>query len=167
MFGRILKNADIPQVVDEEPFDVADATQIIGQLTREGHRLTDNAQGVNIHLVDVATAVRTVLADGNVEEALVAGDAARVVDHAVAQLQPPDLLALARAHAGRRVVAVTHGGVLAVLYRIIHDIPIAHAHKVAISNASYNAVAFDGDAWRLEAWDDTAHLGAGTPFVES
>lgn len=76
-------------------------------------------------------------------------------------------LALARAHAGRRVVAVTHGGVLAVLYRIVHDIPLAHAHKVAISNASYNAVAFDGDAWRLEAWDDTAHLGDAAPFVES
>jgi probable phosphoglycerate mutase len=76
-------------------------------------------------------------------------------------------LALAQAHAGKRVVAVTHGGVLAVLYRIIHDIPLAHAHKVAISNASYNAVAFDGDAWRLEAWDDTAHLGDATPFVES
>ena len=76
-------------------------------------------------------------------------------------------LALASAHAGRRVVAVTHGGVLAVLYRIVHGIPIAHAHKVAISNASYNAVAFEGDAWRLEAWDDTAHLDDATPFVES
>jgi probable phosphoglycerate mutase len=76
-------------------------------------------------------------------------------------------LALARAHAGQRVVAVTHGGVLAVLYRIVHGIPLAHAHKVAISNASYNAVAFDGDAWRLEAWDDTAHLDDATPFVES
>jgi probable phosphoglycerate mutase len=76
-------------------------------------------------------------------------------------------LALARKHAGKRIVAVTHGGVLAVLYRIVHGIPLAHAHKVTISNASYNAVAFDGDAWRLEAWDDTAHLGDATPFVES
>lgn len=74
---------------------------------------------------------------------------------------------LARAYAGRRVAVVTHGGVLAVLYRIVHGIPLAHAHKVAISNASYNAVAFDGDAWALEAWDDTAHLGDATPFVES
>jgi probable phosphoglycerate mutase len=76
-------------------------------------------------------------------------------------------LALARRHAGKRIVAVTHGGVLAVLYRIVHGIPLAHAHKISISNASYNAVAFDGDAWRLEAWDDTAHLGDATPFVES
>jgi 2,3-bisphosphoglycerate-dependent phosphoglycerate mutase len=74
---------------------------------------------------------------------------------------------LAREHPGKRVAAVTHGGVLAVLYRIVHDIPLAHAHKISISNASYNAVAFDGDAWALEAWDDTAHLPAATPFVES
>ena len=74
---------------------------------------------------------------------------------------------LARVHAGKRVAAVTHGGVLAVLARIVHGIPIAHAHKVAISNASYNAVVFDGDAWALEAWDDTAHLDDATPFVES
>jgi probable phosphoglycerate mutase len=75
--------------------------------------------------------------------------------------------ALAREHSGKRVAAVSHGGVLAVLYRIVHDIPLAHAHKVAISNASYNAVAFDGGAWALEAWDDTAHLPDATPFVES
>jgi probable phosphoglycerate mutase len=76
-------------------------------------------------------------------------------------------LELAREHAGRRVVVVAHGGVLAALYRIVHDIPVAHAHRVAISNASYNAVAFDGAAWALEAWNDTAHLPAGEGFVES
>src|SRR5688572_29126927 len=46
VFGRILKDADIDQVVDEEPFDVADATQIIGQLTKEGHRLTTPRQAI-------------------------------------------------------------------------------------------------------------------------
>ena len=46
MFGRILKHADIHQVVDEEPFNVADATQIIGQLTKEGHRLTTPRQAI-------------------------------------------------------------------------------------------------------------------------
>jgi probable phosphoglycerate mutase len=75
--------------------------------------------------------------------------------------------ALAREQAGRRVAVVSHGGVLAVLYRIVHGIPVAHAHRVAISNASYNAVAFDGDAWALEAWDDTDHLPDATPFAES
>ena len=75
--------------------------------------------------------------------------------------------ALAREHDGRRVCVVTHGGVLATLYRIVHDIPVAHAHRVTISNASYNAVAFDADAWTLEAWDETDHLPGAAPFVES
>jgi probable phosphoglycerate mutase len=75
--------------------------------------------------------------------------------------------ALARENDGRRVAVVTHGGVLATLYRIVHGIPVAHAHKVTISNASYNAVMFDADAWTLEAWDETDHLPDATPFVES
>ena len=81
--------------------------------------------------------------------------------------------ALAREHAGQRVAVVSHGGVVAALYRIVHDIPVAHAHRIAISNASYNAVvydhaaALDGNAWALEAWDDTAHLPDATPFAES
>lgn len=75
--------------------------------------------------------------------------------------------ALAREHAGRRVAVVTHGGVLAALYRIVHDIPVAQPHRVAIANASYNAVAFQADAWAIEAWDDTAHLPGAVPFVDS
>ena len=75
--------------------------------------------------------------------------------------------ALAREHAGRRVLVVSHGGVLSTLYRVIHDIPVARPHRVAISNASYNAVVFDADAWTLEAWDDVSHLPAAAPFVES
>jgi len=74
---------------------------------------------------------------------------------------------LAREHDGKRVCVITHGGVLSTLYRVVHDIPIAHAHRVTISNASYNAMAFDADAWTLEAWDDIGHLPGGAPFVES
>jgi len=43
--------------------------------------------------------------------------------------------ALAREHAGKRVAVITHGGVLATLYRIVHGIPVAHAHRVTITNA--------------------------------
>ena len=75
--------------------------------------------------------------------------------------------ALAREHAGQRVAVVCHGGVLAVLYRIVHDIPVAQPHRVPIANASYNALAFQADAWSVEAWDDTDHLPGAAPFVES
>lgn len=68
---------------------------------------------------------------------------------------------------GRRVCVITHGGVLSTLYRVVHGIPVAHAHRITISNASYNAVAFDADAWTLEAWDETDHLPGAAPFVES
>ena len=73
---------------------------------------------------------------------------------------------LAREHEGRRVAVVTHGGVLSSVYRFIHGIPIAAPHKVAITNASYNAFASHQGRWTLEAWDDTAHLPAPDPFEE-
>jgi probable phosphoglycerate mutase len=76
-------------------------------------------------------------------------------------------LALAREHDGRRVAVVAHGGVLAALYRLIHDIPVAKPHPIPIANASYNAVAFEAGAWSVEAWDDVSHLAAVVPFVES
>jgi probable phosphoglycerate mutase len=75
--------------------------------------------------------------------------------------------ALARAHDGRRVLVVSHGGVLSTLYRVIHRIPVARPHRIPISNASYNAVLFDADAWTLEAWDDVSHLPGSVPFIES
>ena len=74
---------------------------------------------------------------------------------------------LAAAHAGRRLVVVAHGGVLAALHRIVHDIPVTTPHRVPIANASYNAVAFQADAWAIEAWGDVDHLPGVVPFVES
>jgi Fur family transcriptional regulator, ferric uptake regulator len=46
VFGTLLRTTDISQVINEEPFAVADATQIIGQLTKEGHRLTTPRQAI-------------------------------------------------------------------------------------------------------------------------
>lgn len=72
---------------------------------------------------------------------------------------------LAREHDGRRLAVVSHGGVLAMLYRVIHGIPIGTPHPIPIRNASYNAVAWDG-RWHVEAWGDTLHLPAGPAFNE-
>jgi 2,3-bisphosphoglycerate-dependent phosphoglycerate mutase len=73
---------------------------------------------------------------------------------------------LAREHAGRRVAVVTHGGVLAALYRFIHGIAAATPQKVPIANASFNLVACEAGRWSVEAWDDNAHLEAAEPFAE-
>lgn len=73
---------------------------------------------------------------------------------------------LAREHPGRRLVVVSHGGVLAMLYRAIHRIPIGTPRPIPIRNGSYNALAWERGAWRIEAWGDTAHLPAGAAFNE-
>ena len=73
---------------------------------------------------------------------------------------------LAAEHRGARVAVVTHGGVLASLYRLIHGIAVSAPHRIPIPNASFNAVAFDGAAWSVEAWGDTAHLATAESFEE-
>ena len=74
--------------------------------------------------------------------------------------------ALAREHVGKRVVVVSHGGVLAMLYRVVHAIPIGTPHPIPIRNCSYNALAWKGGVWEVEAWGDTVHLPAGEAFNE-
>ncbi|MBK6981126.1 MAG: histidine phosphatase family protein [Betaproteobacteria bacterium] len=74
--------------------------------------------------------------------------------------------ALARDADGARIVVVCHGGVLAALYRHVNAIPVEAAWAVPIPNASYNALAFDGGRWTIEAWADIAHLEEVAPVVE-
>jgi probable phosphoglycerate mutase len=74
---------------------------------------------------------------------------------------------IAREAAGGRVAVVCHGGVLAVLYRHIHGIPVGEPRAIPIPNASYNALRHEGGRWIVEAWGDTGHLAAfGEVLVE-
>lgn len=114
---------------------------------------------LDYHWPDVFSRVREVDADFMIP----GGESRRQFHHRVCGA----FEALAREHDGKRVAVVTHGGVLAALYRLIHDIPVAKPHRIPIANASYNAVSFEADAWAIEAWDDVAHLPAAVPFVES
>jgi probable phosphoglycerate mutase len=73
---------------------------------------------------------------------------------------------LAAEHAGRRVAVVAHGGVLGILYRVVHGLGIATPHAIPIVNASYNALVLEPRGWRVEAWGDTAHLDPPALFEE-
>lgn len=75
--------------------------------------------------------------------------------------------AVVREHAGRRVVVVTHGGVLATFYRHVHAIDLARPHPIPIANASYNALVHDGRAFVVEAWADVAHLPDSVGYEEN
>ena len=69
---------------------------------------------------------------------------------------------LATAHAGKRLLIVTHGGVLGVIYRWLNDMPIASAQRVAIPNVGYNRISVHPSGWKIDVWADTSHLAVET-----
>lgn len=74
---------------------------------------------------------------------------------------------IAAEHAGKTLVVVTHGGVLATLYRHIHGIDLGVAHPIPIANASYNVLRHDAGRWQVETWSDSGHLEGAEPFEEA
>ena len=72
--------------------------------------------------------------------------------------------ALAAAHAGRRVVVVTHGGVLDMLWRSAHGLPLAGLRQCHIPNTGVNRMRWVAGAPQILVWGDDSHLvGAPAP----
>lgn len=61
-------------------------------------------------------------------------------------------------HRGMSLLVVTHGGVLAAMYRRLMRLPIASPHKIEIPNAGYNCLCHEADTWRIQTWGDVTHL---------
>ena len=72
------------------------------------------------------------------------------------------LNALAQEHTGRKLLLVTHGGVLAAIYRSLNGLPIASPHQIEIPNAAYNRISCIDSLWQIDVWAGTAHLGERT-----
>ena len=70
-------------------------------------------------------------------------------------------------HPGKRVVAVTHGGVLDCVYRIASGLDLTAPRRHDLLNASLNRIAWDGARFRLLVWADVDHLGAALDDVEA
>jgi probable phosphoglycerate mutase len=68
---------------------------------------------------------------------------------------------LAAEHGDRRVAVVTHGGVLGIVYRRAHGIPLEHPRTFSVPNAAVNRVRIQGRKWTVEVWADVGHLPAG------
>jgi probable phosphoglycerate mutase len=73
----------------------------------------------------------------------------------------------ARAHAGETIGIIAHGGILDMLYRHTHGIPLQAPRVFSLYNAAYNCLTHDEAGFRLEAWGDTAHLDALSDAVVS
>ena len=68
---------------------------------------------------------------------------------------------MTRHHAGQTIAAVTHGGVLDILYRKATGKPLHAPRDFNIPNCALNWFRFDGhgsNGWHLEAWDDHHYL---------
>jgi len=65
---------------------------------------------------------------------------------------------LAERHAGLTLATVTHGGVLAMLYRHARAMPLEAPRDFPLHNTGVNRFRHRQGAWELQSWGDIAHL---------
>ena len=68
------------------------------------------------------------------------------------------LTEIAAANDGRRIVIVTHGGVVGMLYRHVMHIALDERREYALLNASINRFRYVESRWFLDVWGDVSHL---------
>ena len=67
---------------------------------------------------------------------------------------------LAARHPGQRLAVVTHGGVLDMIFRTVHALPLVGPRACPIPNAGLNHLRLRGDQLEIVRWADDAHLAA-------
>ena len=67
---------------------------------------------------------------------------------------------LVDAHPGRAICVVAHGGILDMMYRHTHSIPLDRPRVFSLYNAAYNCLEHEGGRFRLDVWGEVAHLDA-------
>ena len=65
---------------------------------------------------------------------------------------------LLSAHAGSKLLLVTHGGVLDAVYRYTTKMPIDAPRSFPIYNTSVNVLRHRGGIWTMDTWGDFSHL---------
>jgi probable phosphoglycerate mutase len=65
---------------------------------------------------------------------------------------------LAARYAGLTLTIVTHGGVLAMLYRHARTMPLEVPRDFPLHNAGLNRLRHRLGTWELQSWGDVAHL---------
>ena len=68
------------------------------------------------------------------------------------------LTELAVRHQGRTLATVTHGGVLAMLYRHAMAMPLEAPRDFTLHNTGVNRFRHRLGAWQLQSWGDIVHL---------
>jgi probable phosphoglycerate mutase len=65
---------------------------------------------------------------------------------------------LVRQHAGKKILIVTHGGVLDCLYRAAQGMDLQSSREFEMKNAAINRLRWLNDALHVSQWSDVAHL---------
>jgi probable phosphoglycerate mutase len=65
---------------------------------------------------------------------------------------------LALRYPGQTLATVTHGGILAMLYRHAKNMPLEAPRDFSIHNTGINRFHFTAGAWELQIWGDVGHL---------
>jgi 2,3-bisphosphoglycerate-dependent phosphoglycerate mutase len=65
---------------------------------------------------------------------------------------------LAERYCGLTLAAVTHGGVLAMLYRHVRAMSLEAPRNFSLHNTGINRFRHRPGAWQLESWGETGHL---------
>jgi probable phosphoglycerate mutase len=65
---------------------------------------------------------------------------------------------LAASTTAQRLVVVTHGGVLDMLWRTVHGLPLTGLRQCAIPNTGVNRLRWAGDTLQIDTWGDAIHL---------
>lgn len=72
---------------------------------------------------------------------------------------------LVRAHAGRRVAVVSHGGVLDALWRHAQGLPLQGTRRCPMPNGGINRLVWADGRLQVRQWAEAGHL-AGLPVLD-
>lgn len=68
---------------------------------------------------------------------------------------------IAARHIGQRVMVVSHGGAMDIIWRHASQVPLATERQTPIVNTSLNRIAVSPDGWKIINWGDVSHLSQG------
>jgi probable phosphoglycerate mutase len=68
------------------------------------------------------------------------------------------LINIIQSNRGKKILLVSHGGVLDCTLRMTFDIPLGTDRKFSINNASINTFSVEESKWILEVWGNIDHF---------
>lgn len=69
---------------------------------------------------------------------------------------------IAEQSTGKRVVVVSHGGVLDCMMRMLFKLPLPSPRRFSIFNGSLNIFSWEGGKWELETWGYIPYQNTGS-----